>query len=164
METIEKTKDNIADKYDLLIDKFKEYYVHGKEHGRESLAAALESSRDYLTSAGELGLEQGHELKLYLARDLEQTIADTDKLSDGLNPSRLRAGTMSLLASILDSTGSAIDSLRKKTAEKLIFKTGEVTSAGTLSCQKCQQKIHLKSTKHIPPCPKCHATVFHKGY
>ena len=43
-------------------------------------------------------------------------------------------------------------------------KTGEITSAGTLTCTACGQKVHLKSTGVVPPCPSCHATQFRKGY
>lgn len=168
METIDKTKTNVARQYDLLAHKFSEIYSAGKERGRESMAEALEKARAHLTSLGELSAEQGEELKQYLARDLDQTMVDFEQLGDQakdwFNPSRLGAGALSSLASVLQSGESTLHSLSSKAEESLTYKTGEVTSAGTLTCQTCHQKIHLKSTGHVPPCPKCSSTVFRKGY
>jgi isocitrate dehydrogenase len=103
-----------------------------------------------------------------LARDLEQTIADAQHLGDDaknhFNPSRIGAGALASISSMLELTSNALRSLSDKTKKKLTFTTGEVTSAGTLTCQKCEQKVHLKKTSHIPPCPKCHGALFQKGY
>ena len=46
----------------------------------------------------------------------------------------------------------------------LNFKTGEITTPGTLTCKKCEKKIKMYGTGHIPPCPECRGTEFHKGY
>ncbi len=168
METIDKAKADLARQYDLLAHKFNELYLAGKDRGRESMTVALEKAREQLIALGEFSAEHGEELKQYLARDLDQTIVDAAQLGDEakerFHPSRLSAGALSSLASILNSTGDALHSLSKKTQQTLTYKTGEITSAGTFTCQSCQQKVQLKSTGHIPPCPKCSATVFHKGY
>ncbi|MGW8229347.1 MAG: zinc ribbon-containing protein, partial [Gammaproteobacteria bacterium] len=87
-----------------------------------------------------------------------------EEAKERLNQSRLGAGALSSLATVLELTSNKLHSLSEKTKEKLTYNTGEMTSAGTLTCQVCGQKIHLKETGHIPPCPKCNGTLFHKGY
>ncbi|MCK5790321.1 MAG: hypothetical protein KAH34_05735 [Ketobacter sp.] len=168
METNDNTKTNVTRQYDSLAHKFSEIYSAGKERGRESMSVALEKARAQLTSLGEFSVEQGEELKQYLARDLDQTMLDFEQLGDRakdrFNPSRLGAGALSSLASVLQSGETTLHSLSSKAEESITYKTGEVTSAGTLTCQACLQKIHLKATGHVPPCPKCSSTVFHKGY
>lgn len=168
MENNEQNKDRLAEQYDKLAGKFKELYLAGKERGRESMSVALDKAHEQLTALGEFSAERGQELKQYLARDLDQTISDAQHLGeeakDRLNPSRLGAGALSSLATALDLASNALHSLSDKTKKTLVYKTGEITSAGTLTCQACGQKVHLKETGHVPPCPKCNGTLFNKGY
>jgi len=168
MEKIDKTKDYMTQKYDLLAEKFHKTYLAETKRDREAMTVALEKAREQLTAAEEFSVEQGQELKRYMARDLDQTIADAKELGDAakekLNPSRLGAGALSSLAAVIDATSSALKSLDKKTKESLTYKTGEITTAGTLTCNSCGEQIHMKATGHVPPCPKCKAILFSKGY
>ena len=168
MDTNEKEKSKLEQQYDMLASKFNDLYLAGKERGREAMSVALEKANGQLTALGEFSEEQGKVLKQYLARDLDQTIADAQHLGEEakerLNPSRLGAGALSSLATVLELTSNTLHSLSEKTIDRLTYSTGEMTSAGTLTCQACGQKVHLKETGHIPPCPKCNGTLFHKGY
>ncbi len=166
MDNHEKSK--LAEQYDKLASTFHEIYAEEKDRGRESMTMALDKAHEQLTALGEFSKEQGEELKKYLLRDLEQTIADSHHLGDEakelLHPARLGAGALASLANVLELTSKTLHALSDKTKAALIYKTGEMTSAGTLTCQGCGQKVHLKETGHVPPCPKCKATLFHKGY
>lgn len=168
MEPSEQEKARLAQQYDKLAGKFNELYLAGKERGRDAMAVALDKAREQMTALGEFSAEHGEELKQFLARDLDQTIADAQELGaearERLHPSRLGAGALASLATVLETAGNALHSLSDKTREKLTYRTGEVTSAGTLTCQACGQAVHLKQTGHVPPCPKCSGTLFSKGY
>lgn len=168
MENNDEDKSGLAEKYDKLASKFNELYLEGKERGHEAMTVALEKAREQLTELEEFGKEQGEELKQYLARDLDQTISAAQHLGEEakerLHPSRLGAGALSSLATVLELTSNALHSLSDKTKETLTYRTGEMTSAGTLTCQACEQKVHLKKTGRVPPCPKCSGTLFNKGY
>lgn len=168
MAISEQEKARLARQYDKLAAKFNELYLAGKERGRESMAVALEKAREQMTALGELSMEQGALLKEYLARDLDQTIVDAQHLGEEarerLHPARLGAGALSSLATVLELSGNALSSLGAKTKQKLTYRMGEMTSAGTLTCQACGQAVHLKETGHVPPCPKCSGTMFNKGY
>lgn len=168
MENNDQDKGKMAEQYDKLASKFNELYLAGKERGRESMSAALDKAREQLTTLGEFSAEQGEELKQYLARDLDQTISNAQQLGEEakerLHPARLGAGALASLSTVLELTGNALRSLSSKTKEALTYRTGEMTSAGTLTCQACEQKVQLKKTGHVPPCPKCHGILFNKGY
>lgn len=168
MEGSEQDKSKLAEQYDKFASKFNELYLSGKERGRESMSVALEKSREQLTALGEFSAEQGEELKQFLARDLDQTIADAQQLGEEakerFNPARLGAGALASMAAVLEQTGNALRSLGDKTRQSLTYKTGEITSAGTLTCQSCGQQVHITKTGHVPPCPKCNGTLFNKGY
>lgn len=44
----------------------------------------------------------------------------------------------------------------------LTFRTGDITSAGTLSCSGCGWTIVTSRTTVLPPCPHCSETAFRK--
>jgi hypothetical protein len=106
--------------------------------------------------------------KTYLKRDMDQTAEDMrwlgQEAEERLHPSRLGAGALSSMARLLHATGSALSSVSRKAEEVLSYQTGELTSAGTLTCTACWQKVQRKATGRIPPCPRCHGTRFRKGY
>jgi len=164
----EENREKLAQQYDMLANKFDELYLAGKERGREAMTVALDKAHEQLAALGEFSAEQGEELKRYLARDLDQTISDAKHLGEEarvrLHPARLGAGALSSLASVLELTGSALHTLSEKTKEKLTYKTGEMSSAGTLTCKQCGHQVQLKKTGHVPPCPECKGTQFSKGF
>jgi len=168
MEQNDQEKDRLEQQYDRLAGKFNELYLAGKERGREAMSAALEKARVQLTVLGDISAERGEELKKYLGRDLDQTIADAHKLGEEakerLHPSRLGAGALASLATALELTSNALHAWSEKATQSLTYRTGEITTAGTLTCQACGQKVQLKQTGHVPPCPKCSGTLFNKGY
>lgn len=168
MDNNEQEKDRLSRQYDMFASRFNELYLSGKERSREAMNVALEKAQEQLTAVGEFSAEQGEELKKFLSRDLDQTIADAQQLGEEakekLHPARLTAGALSSLVAVLDITGNALRSLRDKAMDTLTYKTGEMTSAGTLTCQGCGQKVQIKHTGHVPPCPKCNGILFNKGY
>ncbi len=154
--------------YDRFAEKSREFFEASQEKGREALEKAMELAREQLTATGEFTAEQGEAFKKYLKRDLEQTTQDIRSLGKEaevrLHPSRLGAGALSSLAKLMHATGIAMSSLSRKAEQTLAYQTGELTTAGTLTCTSCEQKVQLKRTGHVPPCPRCHGTRFRKGY
>ena len=154
--------------YDRFAEKSRELFEANHEKGREALDKAMDLAREQLAAAGEFSAEQGEQFKKFLRRDLEQTADDMRRLGqeaqERLHPSRVGAGALSSLARLMHATGDSLNSLSRKAEETLAYNTGELTTAGTLTCSACNQKVHLKDTGHVPPCPKCHSTRFRKSY
>ncbi len=157
-----------AARYDRFVELSRDWFDKGQEKGREAWEKAMEIARQQLALAGDFSAEQGEAFKHYLRRDLDQTAVDMRQLGAEaqvrLNPARLGAGALSSLAKLLHATGDAMLTWSERAETALEFKTGEVTTAGTLTCVACGQKVHLKSTAIVPPCPSCHATKYRKGY
>lgn len=156
------------DLYDRFAERSSEIFESGKEKGRDAWERAMELARQQLTAAGEFTAAQGEVFKHYLQRDLEQTATDMRQLGedakDALQPTRLGAGALSSLAKLMHATGSLMTAWSARAEAALEYKTGEITSAGTLTCVSCGQNIHLHKTSIVPPCATCHATRFRKGY
>lgn len=154
--------------YDALAARFNKIYLSAKERGHEARIVALDKAKAELVAAKEFTAERGEQLRRYLARDLDQTVDAARELGEAarqrLDPERLEAGALASIAGVLERAGKTMLELSTKTRKPLTCKTGEITSAGTLTCQACGQKLHLKKTGHIPPCPKCKGTAFTKSY
>lgn len=154
--------------YDRYTERARELFDAGQEKSQVAMEKAMEAARTQFAAAGEFSAEQGQAFARFMRRDLDQTAEDMRALRHGaverLSPSRLGAGALSSIARLLEATGSALQNVSRKAEETLHFNTGEITAAGTLTCTLCGQKVQLKQSSHIPPCPSCHGTEFRKGY
>ena len=154
--------------YDKLAAKFHDLFQAGHEKGRVAMDAALEKAREQLTAAGEFTAERGQLLKEYLKRDLEVVAEHAKVWGDGakehLHPARLGAGALSSLASLLHAAGDTFVTLSRKADEAITYTSGEITSAGTLTCTNCGATIQLKETGAVTLCNECTGTTFKKGY
>ena len=154
--------------YDRFVEKTNELFDIGQEKSAVAWEIAMEAARQQMAVAGEFTAEQGEVFKRYLRRDLAHTVTDMRKLGasakEHLNPARVGAGALSTLSRVMHATGDALLSLSEKTEAALLYKTGEVTMAGTLTCTACGKSIQLKKTGVVPPCPGCNNTNFRKGY
>ncbi|ATX79847.1 isocitrate dehydrogenase (NADP) [Mariprofundus aestuarium] len=153
------------DQYDELAERFKELFEAGAEKSSEFAQIAMEKARQQLTAAGAFSEEQGKNLKRFLERDFTQMAnVMRDEAKEKFNPSRVGAGAMSSLSTLLNMAGSALSSIAERTQKAISCRSGEITSAGTLTCNACGHDLHFKKTGRVPPCPTCHATEFRKSY
>lgn len=156
------------DLYDRFTERASEHFAAGQEKTREAMEKAMDAARQQLSAVSEFSAEQGELFKQYMRRDLAQTERDMRTLGqeskEHLHPARLGAGALSSLARLLEVAGSAMQSWSRKAEDALHYGTGDITTAGTMTCANCGQPLKLKRTSRIPPCPSCHGTQFRKGY
>ena len=138
------------------------------ESGRKTLDEALKRAGDELSSAGDFTREQSEKILKYIKRDIQHVVEATSKsttnVKEAVNPQRLSVGAQSIFARILSETADTLKDWAQKSEQNLEFKTGEITSPGSLTCKKCNESIQMKKTGRIPPCPKCHHTLYRKSY
>ena len=138
------------------------------EEGKKTFEEALKKAGEELGNAGEFSSEQADKVKAWVRRDFALMGEHADKARDSfkkaVEPHRVAAGAQSLFSWFLSSTAETLSDWAEKTEKQLEYKTGEVTSPGTLTCKACEAEMHLKSNVRIPPCPKCHKTFFRKSY
>jgi len=150
--------------YQKLADRTAEILAEGKK----SLDGALKKASDEVTAGGEYSREQAEKVGAYLRRDLSEVgkkaLQARDAVLAAVEPHRVVAGVQSGLAKLLSTAADLLSELAGKSEHVLEFKTGEVTSPGTLTCKDCGKEMHFKATVQIPPCPQCHKTVFRKSY
>lgn len=51
---------------------------------------------------------------------------------------------------------------RKEGAQPVVYRTGEMASAGMLECVACGERLVLETAAHVPRCPRCHALEFRR--
>lgn len=138
------------------------------QEGRKTLDEALKKASEEIASGGEFTREQAEKVSSYLRRDLtevgKKAAQARDAVFEAVEPHRVVAGVQSGLSALLKTAADALSEFSDKSEQVLEFKTGEVTSPGTLTCKDCGKEMHFKSTVRIPPCPQCHKIHFRKSY
>ncbi|MCD6187333.1 MAG: hypothetical protein J7K09_04125 [Desulfuromusa sp.] len=136
--------------------------------GRKTLDEALKRVQDDWSSAGNFTREQSEKISTYVKRDIKHIVDSANKgktnVKEAVDPKRIGVGAKSIFSRILSSTAETLGDWAKKSEGNLEFKTGEITSPGSLTCKECGEVIHMKKTAKIPPCPKCHKTLYRKSY
>ncbi len=135
------------------------------EEGKKTFDEALKKAKEELSTAGDFSREQADKLGEYVRRDLKENANKAkDAVVKAVEPQRVAAGVQSAFTRILTSAAETLTELAEKSEKSLEFKTGEITSPGTLTCKECEAEMHMTKTTRIPPCPKCHKTIFRKSY
>lgn len=148
-----------------LYDKLAARTADILEEGRKTFDEALKKAKEELASAGDFSREQADRLGEYVRRDLKDNAGKaTEAVRKAIEPQRLAAGAQSAFSRILTSAAETLTELAERSEKSLEYKTGEITSPGTLTCKNCEAVMHMTKTTRIPPCPKCHKTVFRKSY
>jgi zinc ribbon family protein len=91
----------------------------------------------------------------------EKTVAALDTALDGAFNGVITAG---------EFTAESADRLRNflkrdilhREEPSLTFRTGDITTAGTMTCEACGWTIHTTRTSMLPACPQCSETTFRK--
>jgi hypothetical protein len=138
------------------------------QEGSKTLDEALKKSGEEISSGGEYTREQAEKIGSYLRRDLvavgKMAKQARDVVIEAVEPHRVVAGMQSGLSRLLKTAADALSEVAEKSEQVLEFKTGEVTSPGTLTCKDCGKTMHFNSTVRIPPCSQCHKIHFRKSY
>ncbi len=154
--------------YEKLALRSKELIEEARDKTAETAEAAIEKAKAEMIAVGEFGNEQGERLKAFLIRDLQATRDAALKMGktagEVLEPHRVAAGIQSSLAKILDTVSDTLEEWGDKLEAGLDYKTGEITTPGTMTCKECGNSMKILNTGHIPPCHKCRGTKFRKSY
>ena len=155
--------------YERLLERTREFLGETSEELKPKLQQALDDAVEKATELGELTREEAETIGDYLKRDLQSAgeylasdeakeLGDWLRFDIGLVEDRI-LDALSLLA---DPTNVELALLAEQ-AQMAEWHTGEITGPGTLVCTACGEKLHFHKPGHIPPCPKCAATVFRRS-
>lgn len=152
--------------YNRMLERVREVVERSGDATTPIIREAVAASKDQAIEAGELTPEEADRVADFILRDLEDVggyLADTG-LTFG---DWLRIDLHAIEERILDAFRLAADqtklellALEQRAKRSPEYRTGEVTGIGTLQCANCGQLVRFHDTRHIPPCPKCHGTIY----
>jgi hypothetical protein len=132
------------------------------------LHSLIDNAKEKAVELEELTEEEAAKLASYLKRDLSDAafyISEHGKeLKDwlGFEDSLLAAELLDMFLQAANPSTVEMNELNLELAASLLYKTGEVTGPGALVCDGCGEILHFHKAGHIPPCPRCHKTSYHR--
>jgi hypothetical protein len=157
----------IGQAYERLLESAMEDARKLEDKSGPALHRLIDKARQKLSDLSELTAEEIDQVSEYLKRDLRDAAHFIVETGDdfrawlGFDLSLLGDRLRELFVQAADQTTIELKQLQEQ-AEAAGYHTGEITGPGTLVCDKCGEELHFYHPGRIPPCPKCHGTVFHR--
>ncbi len=156
--------------YNHMLDSLHDWLDKAEEKTAPLLERGLEKAREAASDLGELSREDIDKVSSWLKRDLdaagdwlgENTEEFTDTLDFDLQ--LVEARLLDMFSKVADRTTLELKELEYRANLVGEWHTGEITGIGSLTCSECGEVLHFHNTGHIPPCPKCHGTVFKRTF
>jgi len=155
----------MGEAYELLLEKAQQK-VH---QSGSAVHHMIDEVRGDIVALTRFSEDEVGKLEAYVKRDLTDAALYLDKsgkeLKDwvGFDVTLMKHEFWILFSAAADQTTTALNEIKQQ-AEYAEYHTGELTGLGTLICDQCGEKLHFHKPGHIPPCPKCIGTHFHRQH
>lgn len=162
--------EKLSQAYDTMLHRVKEIWHDTEEKARPTLKEALDKARETASDLNEITREEADKISDYVKRDLHEAAEflneNSTQLKDWLKFDLAFAEVKlaEMFAQLADTTRIELDKLADRARQVGEWRTGEITGIGILRCKECGELLHFEKTGHIPPCPKCHGSVFKKEF
>jgi len=160
--------DALGEVYEKMFERAAETFHKAEEKSGALFHKLIDEAKEKAVELEEVSREDAEKLSAYIKRDLSDA---TDHLSEtgrelkdwlGFETTLLESSIFDLLLKAADKTTLDLLKMKEDAQQASIYHTGEITGPGTLICDQCGEKLHFRKAGKIPPCPKCHATTFHR--
>lgn len=158
----------LGEAYELLLDKTVDEAKIAKSKTGPVLHKLIDEITQKSSDINELAGEESIKVAQYLKRDLIDAASYLENTGKALKD--WLGFDMALIEDRLrDNFNMAADQTTvellklKQAAEAAGYRTGEITGPGTLVCDQCGEILHFHKAGHIPPCPKCQSTHYHRA-
>ena len=161
---------NLIAAYERMRDRAHKFLDEDAQDILPNILDALDAAKEQAIHLGELTKDEAELISTYLRRDLhdagEYIEQQRGELGDWLrfDVEQIEKRIWDSLSVLVDKTTIELDQLKERAERLGEWHTGEITGPGSLVCTACGEEIHFHKTGHIPPCPKCHATVYKRAH
>lgn len=159
-------QDRLTRAYDRMMERVRVTISGVEKNAIPTLQHSIETAKEKAVELEELTREEAERIAEYLRRDLydaAEYLTNTGRdLRDwlwfdlDLIEDRLR----DMFSQAVDQTRVELAQLQNQAPVIREYHSGEITGIGTLRCVNCGKPVHFHATSRIPPCPKCHGSVF----
>lgn len=152
--------------YDQMLARVVTRLQQTEHKTRAALQKSIEAAKDTAVELGELTRDEADLLGAYVRRDLEDVGQYLAKTGEDLNSwfqfdvQLIETQLLGMFMDAADQTKLAYLQLADQAQQAAEYRSGEITTVGTLQCVQCGELLHFSATAHIPPCPKCRHTHF----
>ncbi|OGT19297.1 MAG: hypothetical protein A2V90_04875 [Gammaproteobacteria bacterium RBG_16_57_12] len=153
--------------YNRMLERVRGFMEQTEAGALPKLKQALEYARGKAVELGELTREEADRITGYLRRDIEEAAVylgeNGAELADWLRIDLLMVEhkLLDMFSQVVDETRLELDKLAMQAAISEWY-TGEIAGIGVLQCSQCGEVLHFTKPGHIPPCPRCHSTIYHR--
>jgi polyhydroxyalkanoate synthesis regulator phasin len=159
-------EDKLAHAYHKMIDRVRSILGEGGSQAEPKVYKGIEAAKKDAVETGELTPEEANRLGEYLRRDLQDAatyLSNTGKaLSDWLmlDLELIEEQLLDAFSQVADKTQLELALWAEQARHAQDYQTGEIAGIGTFACLNCGEHLYFPKAKPIPPCPKCHHTLF----
>lgn len=152
--------------YDKMMARVEQLLDTAEHQALPVLQKNIEKAKQQAIELKEITKEEAEKLGDYLRRDLHDAADYLERSGKEFSTwfnfdlEMVEDRALEIFAKVADKTSFELSQLAAQAKRTLEYHTGEITNVGTLACQSCDALVHFKKTSKIPPCPKCHHTIF----
>jgi hypothetical protein len=160
--------DMIGEAYELMLERVLDGFHRLGHRTGPAVHKLFDNARDRAVELGELSRDEAQKLSDYLKRDLSDAAEYLSETGEefhnwlGFEARLIEAEVLQLFMRAADKTTLELFRLKANAERGARYHSGEVTGLGTLVCEQCGERLHFHKPDRIPPCPKCHATVYRR--
>ena len=161
-------KDKLLQAFNHMVDEVHAAIEKAEETLSPTIDEMVKNAQTISKNLYALTADEAKSLSEHLKRDIANArkYMDTDgkEFREWLNfdIELVEDRFIDMLSRAADKTWLDFRAFELQTKENSIYRTGELCSAGTLSCKSCGQIMTFTKNTRIPPCPKCHKTEFER--
>lgn len=166
---MQKPETHLVDAYNRMMARIRDTIETAEAEAVPTLQKAIDMARQEAVRLGEITREEAEAVGNYIKRDINDAAEYLTESSREftswlrLDIDVIEKKILEMFLSVADKTRLELEEIAHPRCDISHYHTGEITGPGTLVCSGCKQPIHFKTTSHIPPCPKCHHTVFERA-
>lgn len=154
--------------YETMYEQVADNINKAKQKSGSLIHELIEEAREKAVKFEDIADEDAEKLASWLKRDFDDVInyvSETDyAIKDwlGFETTMIKNELIQAMLDTADKTTLALLRMKENAYEPSVYHTGEIAGLGTLICDECGEKLHFHEAGHIPPCPKCQKTSFHR--
>ena len=155
--------------YDKMMERLHVLLDDAEQQAMPALQRNIDLAKERAVELRELTAEEADKVAAYVKRDLHDAADYLEQTGKELSSwfsfdlQLVEERLFDLFAAAADKTRLELNRLATQAKRAQEYHTGEITTIGTLVCSACGCEMHFKKTSRIPPCPKCHKTVFSRA-
>lgn len=152
--------------YDKMMERVESFLDTAEQQALPVLQKNIDKAKQQAIELKEITQEEAEKIGGYLRRDLHDAAEHLESSGKEISSwfsfdlKLIEDRVLDIFVKVADKTRLELAQLAEQAKRAQEYHTGEITSIGTLACRDCETLLHFKKTSRIPPCPKCHKTVF----